>query len=96
MKNSITLDVKSTLIGFLGAALLISIFGFNKATHESPGRYQASSSEEGIIILDTQNGNYIIDNRSSLSGKTIWTKGDFKDAYDKGINRATSKKLKGN
>ena len=96
MEKSKLFDLKSALIGFLSAALLVSMFGFNKAKQDTIGRYQVSSGEEGIIILDTRTGSYILDDRPSLSGKKVWTKGEFADTYEKGIYRAVAKKVRGN
>ena len=96
MKKSTSPDFKSAVIGFLGAAFIFIIFAFNKPTEGPIGRYQGHSSEEGFMIVDTQTGNYIIDDRSSFSGKTIWTKGSFQDTFEKGVNRAASKKQRGN
>lgn len=95
MKKS-SFDIKSACIGFLGAALIMSVFGFNNPTDELPGRYQATAGEEGIVIIDTQTGQYIIDDRASFSGKTVWTKGSFADTYEKGENRAIRKRSGGN
>lgn len=72
-----TLDVKSTVIGFLGAALLISTIGFKNNGEEKDGKFKAVIGEKGVVMLDTQTGAYIMTPYISDAGKTGWVKGDF-------------------
>lgn len=73
MKQS--LDLKSTMVGFLCAFLLIAIISFKNSVDQMPGRYQAISSERNVVILDTQNGNYMIGDFLYPKSKLI--KGNF-------------------
>jgi len=76
MKNQ--LDIKSTVIGFLSAALLIAIFSFKSSNTESGGKFQTDVSENGVIILDTESGAYII--ATDMTGYH-WTKGNFANTH---------------
>jgi hypothetical protein len=67
-------DIKSVLIGFLSAALLIGTLSFKDETAEKVGRYQTSVAESGVVILDTQTGAFLIN--TNLSNYQ-WQKGDF-------------------
>lgn len=72
MKYSV--DVKSILIGFLSAALLMGTYSFKDEASEKEGRYQTSVSESGVVILDTKTGAYIM---STNFSNYNWKKGDF-------------------
>jgi hypothetical protein len=67
-------DIKSVLIGFLSAALLMATFSFKDENTEKEGRYQTSAAQSGVVILDTKTGAYIINTDLTNSG---WRKGDF-------------------
>lgn len=72
------IDLKSILIGFLSAALLIGTISFKEETFEKEGRYQTSVAESGVVILDTKTGAYI------MSGNLFnydWKKGDFSTTH---------------
>jgi hypothetical protein len=71
-------DVKSILIGFLSAALLIGAFSFKEETSQKEGRYQTSVAESRVVILDTKTGAYIMS--MNLSNYN-WQKGDFSTTY---------------
>ena len=71
-------DIKSILIGFLSAALLIGTFSFKDETSEKEGRYQTSVAESGVVILDTKTGAYIM---SMNLGNYNWKKGDFSTTH---------------
>lgn len=81
-----TLDVKSTVIGFLGAALLISTIGFKNTSEEKDGKFKAVIGEKGIVMLDTQTGAYIIAPYISEVGKVTWIKGDFYETHKVSID----------
>ncbi|WP_207436001.1 hypothetical protein [Sabulibacter ruber] len=76
MKNQ--LDFKSLAIGFLSAALLIMGFSFKNSTPGQGGRFQSEVGENGVIVLDTETGAYIINTDMTNSG---WRKGDFQTTY---------------
>lgn len=67
-------DIKSVLIGFLGAALIITAFSFKNGDTNENGRFMTSTSPAGVIILDTKTGEYISNTDHSNRG---WSKGDF-------------------
>ncbi len=75
------LDIKSILIGFLGSALIITAIGFKNSPDENDGRFLASSGEQGIVIVDSQTGAYIITPSPSIVGKIEWIKGDFESTF---------------
>ena len=67
-------DLKSALIGFLGAVLVIMAFSFKNQDSEENGRYMTSTSTAGVMILDTKTGAYISNTDYTNRG---WKKGDF-------------------
>jgi len=66
-------DIKSIIIGFLGATLLFATFSFKDESPEK-GRYQTAVGDKGVVILDTQTGAYIMNIDATNIG---WRKGDF-------------------
>jgi hypothetical protein len=77
-------DIKSLIIGFLGAALLISSIGFKNNGDGKEGKFQAATGDKGVIILDTQTGSYIVAPFITDVGKVQWVKGDFYKTYESG------------
>jgi hypothetical protein len=67
-------DLKSIAIGFIGAALLFIAFSFKNGASEKEGKYQATAVQEGIVILDTETGAFIM---STNLYNNAWQKGDF-------------------
>ncbi len=51
-------DIKSLLIGFLGAALLITAFSFKNQDGVGYQRYITNTTETGVIIIDNKTGEY--------------------------------------
>ena len=80
----ITLDLKSIMIGFLGAALLVSIISFKNNNDENEGKFKTVMGEQGIVILDSQTGAYIIAPLMRDFGKVQWIKGDFYNTHKTG------------
>jgi hypothetical protein len=78
------LDTKSIVIGFLGAALLISTISFKNTSDGKEGKFQTATGAKGVVILDTQTGSYIIAPDINDIGKVQWIKGDFQDTYATG------------
>ena len=74
-------DIKSILIGFLSAALLISTISFKNNGDEQDGKFKAVIGEIGIVILDTQTGAYILTPNVQIAGKMDWIKGDFYNTH---------------
>jgi len=74
-------DIKSILIGFLSAALLITTISFKNNGNEQDGRYNTVIGEKGVVILDTQTGAYILSPYIQSSGKMEWIKGDFYNTH---------------
>lgn len=74
------IDIKSILIGFLTAALLVSTIAFRQDTANRPGKYQTATRENGTIILDTQSGSFITASIRDF-GRVQWIKGDFDETY---------------
>ena len=86
-KVASTFDVKSVMIGMLGTLLFFSILGSASTQSNVSGRYQASSSERGFIILDTQTGKYILDSNVNYIGKIGWIKGEFESSFERGKSK---------
>ena len=76
------LDIKSILIGFLSAALLITTISFKNNGNEQDGKFKALTGENGIVILDTQTGAYILTPFVQTSGRMEWIKGDFYNTHN--------------
>jgi len=74
------LDIKSIMIGFLTATLMVSTIAFREDTANKPGKFQTATSEHGTIILDTQTGSFITATVRDF-GKVQWIKGDFDETY---------------
>ncbi|MEQ7802623.1 hypothetical protein ABDJ41_22710 [Pedobacter sp. ASV1-7] len=80
----ITLDLKSTILGFFSAALLISLISFKNNGDENEGKFKTVMNESGIVILDSQTGAYIIAPNMRDVGKVQWIKGDFYSTHKTG------------
>ncbi|MNL21816.1 hypothetical protein D3C87_1431240 [compost metagenome] len=80
----ITLDLKSIIIGFFSAALLISLISFKNNGDENEGKFKTVMNESGIVILDSQTGAYIIAPNMRDVGKVQWIKGDFYNTHKTG------------
>jgi hypothetical protein len=84
-KITIQVDVK-WLLTLGGVALLLVLFSFRPSPgppdSTTQGRFQAVSSERGVIILDTQTGDFVME--QTTLGRPTWLKGDFKDAFEGG------------
>ncbi|RZK67222.1 MAG: hypothetical protein EOO92_24450 [Pedobacter sp.] len=70
------LDIKSLVVGFVGAALLITSFSFKDQQDGENGRYTTKRMEYGIIILDTKTGDFI--RNSNSANENNWYKGSFR------------------
>lgn len=80
----ITLDLKSLILGFMAAALIITAFSFKSGETEHNAKYKTTVGEFGMIILDTETGKFIISDRLYTTGKFEWRKGDFTSAFETG------------
>lgn len=92
MKNiTITIDPKSLCLGAVGVLCIGLLSNFNNADQlrsnaaDEVRRYQAISSDRGIIILDTKTGQYLID-RSNALAKLHWIKGNFSATHNEGVD----------
>lgn len=80
-------QTKSFLIGFFIACTLILLM--SAKTYEGQnGRFQATSSERGFLILDTQTGDYILDSEVNYIGKIGWIKGTFETDFEQGRDKS--------
>ncbi|MDZ4747939.1 MAG: hypothetical protein SH808_05590 [Saprospiraceae bacterium] len=86
------IDYKSFSMGclmMLGMGLLISS---QYPQTESPvGRFQATSSEIGFLILDTQSGEFIFESDVNYIGNNRMMRGDFTSNFQTGKNIITKK-----
>lgn len=86
-KITIHVEIKWVLL-FGGVLSLMLLLGARppaslpNAPTNDVGRYQAVSSERGTIILDTQTGDFVMENIAL--GKPTWLKGDFKNTFEAG------------
>lgn len=78
MKHQV--DIKSILIGFLSAALLIGTISFKNNGDEQDGKFKAVIGEKGVVILDSETGAYIL-TPYIQTGKMEWVKGDFYNTH---------------
>ena len=93
MKNiTITIDLKSLVLGAVGVLCIGLLSNFNNGDQlrgnaaDEVRRYQAISSDRGIIILDTKTGQYLIDRSNALT-KLRWIKGDFSTTHNDGTSQ---------
>jgi hypothetical protein len=71
-------DIKSSIIGFASAVLVLGALSFKHDDSAKEGRYQTAVGEKGIVILDTQTGAYILNMNLGNNG---WRKGDFANTH---------------
>lgn len=83
--KTISIDLKSFLIGILATALMFLLLGAREADNAENGRYRATASDDYLLILDTQTGEYILE--TSYIGKQKWIRGDFQTSYENGKNK---------
>ena len=76
---TLQLDIKSLVVGFVGAALLITSFSFKDQEDGEVGRYTTKRFEYGIIILDTKTGDFIRNWNST--NENNWYKGSFRTIH---------------
>lgn len=72
------LDIRSSIIGFASAVLILGALSFKNDDSAKEGRYQTAVGETGIVILDTQTGAYILNMNLGNNG---WRKGDFANTH---------------
>ena len=77
MKYSV--DIKSVMLGLFIAMLLFGTFSFKQEVSEPVGRYQTSLGQQGVVILDTKTGAYIINTDAS---NVKWHKGTFSHTHE--------------
>ena len=81
----ITIDMRSLVMGFCAAGLLFMAISFKNGETESKGAYRTTMSEKGIVILNTETGDYIITPLIEFSGRVQWMKGNFANTYRNAI-----------
>ena len=69
------LDHTSITIGFLCAVILTAFVSFKDSADATRGRFQTTMGEKGIVILDTQSGDYIMS--QEIFPKWKWIRGNF-------------------
>ena len=77
----ITLDTKSLIIGFMAAAIVILGFSFKNTEPEKPGKFTTEISTNGMVILNTETGAFIMANGLEGYRQLDWTKGDFDSTF---------------
>ncbi|ALL06761.1 hypothetical protein AQ505_15425 [Pedobacter sp. PACM 27299] len=77
----ITLDIRSLLIGFMAAAIVILGFSFKSTEAEKPGKFTTEISNNGVVILNTETGDFIMANGLEGYRQLDWTKGGFDSTF---------------
>lgn len=81
----ITIDMRSLVMGFFAAGLIFMAISFKNGETESNGPYITAMSEKGILIFNTETGNYIMTPNIEFSGRVTWMKGNFNNTYRNAI-----------
>ncbi|WP_442589058.1 hypothetical protein ACSBL2_23835 [Pedobacter sp. AW31-3R] len=78
----ITLDTKSLSIGFLAAAIGFATISSKSVTDTGGGRFRTEiNNNNAVVILDTENGNYIIASDMIDAARGKWIKGEFYNTF---------------
>lgn len=80
----ITLDIRSLIIGFMAAAIIILGFSFKNTEAEKPGKFTTEIGANGLVILNTETGDFIVADGLEGYGQLNWIKGDFSGTFTGG------------
>jgi hypothetical protein len=73
----IILDTKSLLIGLTAASFVFFAMGSKSQLESDNGKFQTEIRENGIVILNTQNGDYLFAPDLIDIRRNQWIKGEF-------------------
>ncbi len=83
----ITLDSKSLLLGFFGAAIMFTAISFKNSQDQTGGRYRTEvNATNMVVIVDSETGNYIIAPEIKDFGKVQWVKGEFNKTFETAVD----------
>jgi hypothetical protein len=77
----IILDTKSLLIGLSAASLAFLAMGSRSQLEPNTGKFQTEIRENGIVILNTENGDYLFASDLIDIGRNRWVKGEFYKSF---------------
>jgi len=77
----IVLDTKSLLIGLSVATLAFFTISGKSQSEPDNGKFRTEVFNDTVVILNTQNGDYIIAPGIRDVGKTQWIKGEFYSTF---------------
>jgi len=73
----IILDTKSLLIGLIGASLAFFAMGTKSQSDSGNGKFQTEIRDNVVLILNTENGDYLIATDLIDLRRNQWIKGEF-------------------
>ena len=82
----ITIDMRSLVMGFFAAGLIFMAISFKNGETDQKGVYQTALGEKGIVILNTETGDYIMRPTIETIGTVKWIKGTFNDTFQNGLD----------
>lgn len=77
----VTLDIKSLIIGVLSAALIVITMSNKPSSEQIGGKFRTEVENNMIVILNTENGDYLVAPEMRDFGKVQWVKGEFYNTF---------------
>ncbi len=77
----ITLDTKSVLIGLAMASFAFFAMGSKSQTDSDTGKFKTEMRDNVVLILNTQNGDYLIATDLGELRRNQWMKGEFYQTF---------------
>jgi hypothetical protein len=78
---NITLDTKSLCIGLAAAGFTFLAMGNTSQSDASNGKFQIEIRDKVVIILNTQNGDYLVAPDMIDLQRNKWIKGEFYKSF---------------
>jgi hypothetical protein len=78
----IILDTKSLLIGLSAASFAFFAMGSKSQLESDNGKFQTEIRDNGIVILNTQNGDYLFAQDLIDIRRNHWIKGEFYKSFN--------------
>ena len=80
----VTLDMKSVLLGLSAATLAFFTISGKSQSEADNGKFRTEIYNNVVVILNTQNGDYIIAPDMRDVGRVQWVKGEFYKTFTAG------------
>lgn len=80
----ITLDTKSLIIGLSAATLAFFTMGSKSQLGSDTGKFKTEIRDGVVVILNTQNGDYLIATDQIDLRRNLWIKGEFYKSFNAG------------